>query len=116
MHQHPNTSYFQLGTLSSSGIKQKFLFILIKHFIIFKILFTYFWLHWVFSICSGWRLVLGCGARTLDNQASVTLVHGLNCSQGMWDLPRIRDRTRVPCLGRQILNQGTIREVPVGEF
>ena len=30
----------------------------------------------------------------------------------MWDLPRARDRTHVPCIGRQILNHCATMEVP----
>ena len=33
--------------------------------------------------------------------------------RGMWDLPQTRARTRVPCIGRRILNHCTTREAPV---
>ena len=47
------------------------------------------------------------------------MVSGLTCpvACGMWDLSSpIRDQTHVPCIGRQILNHWTTREVPLLEF
>ena len=43
------------------------------------------------------------------------LIHVLDFwPQGMWDLSSpIRDRTRVPCIGRRSLNHWTAREVPI---
>ena len=42
--------------------------------------------------------------------ASLAVAQGLSC---MWDLSSpIRDQTRVPCIGRQLLNHWTTREVP----
>ena len=51
---------------------------------------------------------------------SLVVVHGLSsCGVpaqlpcNMWDLSSLtRDRTRIPCIGRQILNHWTTREVP----
>ena len=34
----------------------------------------------------------------------------------MWDHPWTRARTRVPCIGRRILNHGATREVPLLTF
>ena len=45
--------------------------------------------------------ISGCGARA-------------QLTSSMWDLvPLARDQTCIPCIARQILNQWTIREVPV---
>ena len=49
------------------------------------------------SICNAWALGR-CG--------SVVVVHGLSCSVAT------RDQTRVPCIGRQILNHCATREAP----
>ena len=50
-------------------------------------------------------------AWTLGHSGSVIVVQDqLPC--GIWDLSsQTRDRTRVPCIGRQILNHCTTREV-----
>ena len=42
---------------------------------------------------------------------SVAVVHGLSCPQHV-DSSQTRDRTCVLCIGRQILNHWTTREVP----
>ena len=71
-----------------------------------------------------------CGARALSTRASVVVAHGLSscgsqgpehrlssCGvwaqllRGMWDLPRPRARTCVPCIGRRILNHSATREI-----
>ena len=79
------------------------------------------------SHCGGFSC---CGARALGAQASVVVARGLS-SCGSWALEcrlsslwctglvapwhvgssRTRARTRVPCIGRQILNHCTTREV-----
>ena len=60
--------------------------------------------------------------RPLTITASLVAEHRLqmrrlgNCGsraqlfRGMWDLPRTRAQTRVPCIGRQILNHCATRE------
>ena len=60
--------------------------------------------------------------------ASLVAEHGLqtrrlsNCGSwaqllhGMWDLSQTRARTRVPCIGRQILNHCATREAPLISF
>ena len=81
----------------------------------------YFWLPWVsaamraFSSCSG--RASGCGARLWGAQASAVAVPGLGivCT-GLLALQHVepsqtRDRTRVPCIGRQILIHCTMKEV-----
>ena len=114
-----------------------FFFFLINLFI----LFIYFWLCWVFVAASG--ATLGCGARLLiavaslvaehglqarglqqlqcvssvvvarglQSTGSVVVVHGLSCSaaRSSWT----RAQTRVPCIGRRILNHCATREVPI---
>ena len=69
------------------------------------------------SPCGGFSC---CGARALDAWASVVVAHrlysarsvvvahGLSCSTACG----IRARTRVPCIGRRILNHRATREVP----
>ena len=52
-------------------------------------------------------LFSSCGMRALEPMGLVT--------PGMWDLSSpTRDRTRVPCIGRWILNHCTTREVSWG--
>ena len=100
-------------------------------------LFIYFWLHWVFVAvrrlslvaasggysslrCAGfslWQLLLlrstssrhaGCSScGTRDQQLWRT---GLVAPRHVGS-SRIRDQTRVPCIGRRILNHCAIREV-----
>ena len=44
---------------------------------------------------------------------SLVEVCGLSLSHGLWDLSSLtRDQTCVPCIGRQILNHWTSRDVP----
>ena len=62
------------------------------------------------SHCGGFSC---CGAWALGARASVVVAHGLSCSaacgiRNSWT----RDRTHVPCIGRQIRNHCTTREVP----
>ena len=74
----------------------------------------------VFSLhCTGFSPAVvcrlsSCGLQALEHAGSVVAAHGLSCPAcGMWDLSSLtRDRTCVPCLGRQILNHWTSREVP----
>ena len=54
---------------------------------------------------AGFSLVVACGLSSCGAWAS------LPC--GMWDLSSLtRDRTRVPCVGRRILNHWTASEAP----
>jgi len=82
-----------------------------------------------FCSCSEWgNYSLGCGAGfslqgLLLLQSTGSTVGGLgSCGTGpwllhsMWNPPCTRDRTRVPCVGRQILNHWTTREAPVYLF
>ena len=76
-----------------------FFFFLKKTFI----LFIYFWLPWALGFsCStqGPRCLSSCSAQAL-----------LLCN--MWNLPSLtKDQTLVPCIGRQVCNHWTTREVP----
>ena len=85
-------------------------------------LLIYFWWHWVFIALRGLSLVAShcggfscCRARGLGWaqwlwHTSVVALSDLSSS--MWDLSsRTRDQTHVPCIGRQILNHWTTREV-----
>ena len=85
------------------------------------------------SHCGGFSC---CRARALGSWASVVVARGLSsCGSwalehrlsscgagaqlphGMWDLSSpTRDQTRVPCIGRWILNHWTTREVPLIYF
>ena len=72
-----------------------------------------------FSSCGEWGLLFSCGARALGAWASVVVARGLSScgALGLVALrhvgsPRTRARTRVPCIGRRILNHCTTREVP----
>ena len=107
------------------------------------ILFIYLWLHWVFVAARGLSLVAVCGL--LIAVASLVAEHGLqgfsSCGMGARQLwlagsgwqaqqlwctglvapwhvgsSRTRARTRVPCIGRRILNHCATREVPVLQF
>ena len=52
----------------------------------------------------------GCGTRPLEIEGLVVASHGLSC---LWDLiSPTKDRTHIPCIGRQVLNHRTTREVP----
>ena len=84
------------------------------------------------SHCGGFSC---CGARSLGAWASVVVAHGLQQlwlvgsraqAQQLWRTglvaprhvgsSRTRARTHVPCIGRQILNHCTTREVPRDNF
>ena len=92
----------------------------------------YFWLHWVFaalgrafSSCGGRgflfvvvrRLLVAVASFALEHGlhelwalSSVAVAQGLNCSahvESSWP----RDRTHVPCIGRQIHTQRATEEV-----
>ena len=98
-------------------------------------MFIYFWLCWVFA--AAFRLSLVAANRgyslvavheLLIVVASLAVEHRL---QGAWaqqlrlvelvapqhvESSQSRDRTHVPCTGKQILNHGTTREVPESIF
>ena len=51
-----------------------------------------------------------CGTRALEIKGLVVASHGLSC---LWDLSSpTKDRTHILCIGRQVLNHRTSREVP----
>ena len=88
----------------------------------------------LFVVACGFLIVVAslcCGAWALGAQASVVVARGLSscvssvlecrlssCGtwasllRSMWEYSRTRAQTRVPCVGRQILNHCTTREVP----
>ena len=89
----------------------------------------YFWLRWVFVATRGlssscgkqgllffavWGLLIVVASLVakhgLYSMDSVAVVHGLSCPQHV-DSSQTRDRTCVLCIGRQILNHWTTREV-----
>ena len=78
-----------------------------------------------FSCCEAWALGTRASvvvARGLSSCGSRALQHRLSsCGTGLvaprhGGSSRTRARTRVPCIGRQILNHCATREVPKGNF
>ena len=66
--------------------------------------------HWLFTAARR-LLQLCCG--TLECADSVVVAHWAYLPPGMWALSSpTRDRTRVPCMGRQILNHRTTQGRP----
>lgn len=52
-----------------------------------------------------------CGWRVLERRLHIAVgglhmvvAQGFSCPHGMWDPPRFKDQTCVPCIGRWILN------------
>ena len=81
----------------------------------------YFWLHWVFTAAHRLSLVVVSGGcclvsvvslvseyRLYDAWASVVAACGLSCLQHV-ESSQTRDRTHVPFIDWQILNQQTTR-------
>ena len=68
-------------------------------------------LQWA-SHCGGFYC---CGARAPGTRASVVVAHGISCSRHVGS-SRNRARTRVPCIGRRILNHCATREAPCISF
>ena len=88
--------------------------------------------------CGAWASHCGgffcCGAWALGMRASVVVARGLrSCNAGfraqaqlLWHMGLVapqhvgssqtRDQTHVPCIGRQILNHCTTREIPLLNF
>ena len=99
-------------------------------FFFFFLKFIYFWLCWVFvsvrglspvaasgglssSRCAGLSLSWPLPSRSTSSRhaSSVVVAHGLCVMlRGMWESSQTRARTRVPCIGRQILNHCATRE------
>ena len=72
---------------------------------VFRIILFYCFLFWLDVHSVMWVSHYGVGA-------SLVAVYGLSFPRGMWALNSLaRDRTCVPCIGRQILNQWTTRKV-----
>ena len=101
-------------------------------FYFFKIyLFIYFWLHWVFVAvrrlslvaASGGYSLLWCAGFSLQRLLLLQSPGSRAQSQQLWRTGLVapqpvgsswtRDRTRVPCIGRRILNHCTTSKVPV---
>ena len=78
---------------------------------------VYFWLCWVFVAACGFSPVAGklgpllLWSRALELMGSVVVVLELS---PLWNVGRFqtRDRTRVPCIGRWIVNHGATSKVP----
>ena len=108
---------------------------IIQSIMLFKIyLFIYLWLCWVFVSVRGLSLVVASGGHS-SSRARASHCRGLSCcgaqapdaqAQQLWltgsVAPRhvgssqTRARTRVPCIGRQILNHCATREAPQSCF
>ena len=101
-------------------------------FIFFKFLFIYLWLCWVFVSVRGLSLVAAseghpssrCAGLSLSRPlllrstgsrrpGSAVVAHGPSHSVAC-GIFQTRARTRVPCIGRQILNHCATREAPAG--
>ena len=69
----------------------------------------------LFSSCREQRLLIVMASPVGNGlwriQASGVVIYGLSCLEAH-ESSRTRDRTHVPCIGRQILNHWTTREVP----
>ena len=110
----------------------------LKNFFIFINLFIYlfihFWLCWVFVSVWGLSLVAGSGGHSSSRcvglslsrplllrstgsrrAGSVVVAHRLSCSVAC-GIFQTRARTRVPCIGRQILNHCATRKAPIFNF
>ena len=74
---------------------------------------------WCMGFLLPWILLLqstGSRARRLQQQrnlGSVVVADGPSCFNQHVELSQTRDRTSVPCIGRQILNHCTTREVQI---
>ena len=75
-------------------------------------IYLFIWLVQVLVVVHG--LLSSCGIWAREPGVSVAVAHGLSCPAacGTLVLPT-RDQICIPCIGRQILNQWTSREVPV---
>ena len=109
------------------------------HKFIYLFIYFYFWLHWVFVAVRGLSLVVARGGYSSLRWAGFSLwwllllqSRGSRCvgfsscgtwAQKLWRTglvaprhmgsSRTRARTRVPCIGRRILNHCATREVPI---
>ena len=101
-----------------------FLYIYIFFLIYLFILFIYFWLRWVFVAARGLSLVVVSGGYSSLQCAGFSLWWLLllrstgSRHAGFIALRHVgtsqtRARTRVPCIGRQILNHYATREAPL---
>ena len=108
------------------------LFVLFFLINLFIYLFIYFWLCWVFVSVQGLSPVVASGDHSSSRCAglslsrpfplrstgsrragSVVVAHGLRIAPRHVGSSQTRARTRVPRIGRQILNHCTTREAPV---
>ena len=115
-----------------------YLFIYLNLFILFILFLAALGLRccsWAFSSCSEWgllfievhRLLIAVaslvvehglqvrGLQQLQHAGSAVVAHGLSCTTACRS-SCTRDRTRVSCTGRQILNHCATREVPLHLF
>ena len=89
-----------------------------KYLFIYLFLFIYFWLRCVFVAVRGLSLVVASGGYSSLRCAGFSLWWLLLLQSTGLVAPRhvgsaqTRARTRVPCIGRRILNHCTTREVP----
>ena len=85
-------------------------------FIYIKNIYLFIWLRQVLVRQARGIFAAACGIFLCSTWASLLLwrVGSVVVPRGMWDLSSLtRDQTRVPpCIGRQILNHWTTREVP----
>ena len=114
--------------LSYFFFKKFLIFFLSFNFYLCIYLFIYLWLCWVFVSVRGLSPVVAtlhhgarashhrglscCGAQAPDTQAQQLWLTGLVAP---WHVgsSQTRARTRIPCIGRQILNHCATREAPL---
>ena len=113
-----------------------------SHFFFKKFLFIYFWLRWIFVAARGLSLLVARGGYSsmrctgfswqwllLLQSTGSRCTGSSSCgtrAQQLWGTglvapwhvgsSRARAQTRVPCIGRQILNHCPTREVPKSHF
>ena len=120
------------GPLSQDQVFFILFYFILFYFILFYFYFIYFWPHWVFVAAHGLSLVVVSGGYSLLQCAGFSLQWllllwrtGSRCTgfsscgtRASVVAPRhvgsswTRARTRVPCIGRRILNHCTTREGP----
>ena len=125
LHRLPFVSLIWLTPYQLLQIAAKVIFFFLKIFIDWLV---YWLLCWVFVSVLGLSLVAASGGHSSSRCAglslswplllrstgsrragSVVVAHGPNCSAAL-ESSQTRARTRVPCIGRQILNHCATRE------
>ena len=114
------------GRWISSPYSNPFLWLLLKKKLIFLTALGLNCSMWAFSSCHEWGLLYSCSAwashcggffccraQTLGPVDLVTVAHGTKMA---WGLFLDQGSNPCPCIGRQIVNHWTTREVPLATF